>query len=140
MSGSTATTLIASVAVNSAGLFVAVGTEANFETETIKPVAAYSANGSTWTTPAAMNGSTTPAGMRSVAVNAAGLWVAVGSDSDSAPVYATSSNGISWTTPASINGSVAPDIMTSVAANTAGVFVTVGYNDSTDAPVSAIST
>jgi hypothetical protein len=55
------------------------------------PVYATSTNGSTWTTPAAMNGSTTAAYMNSVTVNSSGLFVAVGYNSSVYPVYAVGS-------------------------------------------------
>jgi photosystem II stability/assembly factor-like uncharacterized protein len=72
-----------SVTVNSSGLFVAVGYNGY-------PVYATSTNGSTWTTPALMNGSSVAATMYSVTVNSSGLFVAVGYNDSNYPVYATS--------------------------------------------------
>ncbi|MDO8668613.1 MAG: FISUMP domain-containing protein [bacterium] len=46
--------------------------------------------GSTWTTPALMNGSSAVASMLAVTVNSAGTFVAVGYNSSNYPVYATS--------------------------------------------------
>ena len=74
-----------SVAVNSSGLFVAVGNDSNQY-----PFYATSSNGSTWTSPATMNGSTATAYIEAVAVNSSGLFVAVGTNSSNYAVYATS--------------------------------------------------
>ena len=124
------------VTVNSAGLFVAVGIGSG-----AAPLYATSTNGSTWTTPARINGSTTPAYFYSVAVNSAGLFVAVGSlSTGGGPLYATSTNGSTWTTPALMNASFdAFLIQRAVAVNSSGLFVAVGYNVSTY-PVYAVST
>ena len=54
------------------------------------PLYATSTNGSTWTTPAAMNGSTSRGVMRAVTVNSSGLFVSVGSNNLSYPLYVTS--------------------------------------------------
>ena len=59
-------------------------------TVAITPFNATSSNGSTWTTPATMNGSSVQAVMRAVAVNSAGLFVAVGTNASVYPIYATS--------------------------------------------------
>jgi hypothetical protein len=56
MNGSATVARMLSVTVSSSGLFVAVGWNSSGY-----PVYATSSNGSTWTTPAAMNGSTTAA-------------------------------------------------------------------------------
>ena len=79
-----------SVAVNSSGLFVAVGYTTNL---TGLPLYATSTDGSTWTTPALMNGSSVNARMLSVTVNSSGLFVAVGYNGYNYPVYATSTDG-----------------------------------------------
>jgi hypothetical protein len=85
-----------------------------------------------------MNGSTTLATMLSVAVNSAGLFIAVGADSGLSPLYATSSNGSTWTTPALMNGSTVYAYMNSVTVNRTGLFVAVGSN-SNNYPVYAAS-
>jgi hypothetical protein len=85
MNGSATYTNMTSVAVNSSGLFVAVGT-----TQTSNAVYATSSNGSTWTTPALMNGIATTATMKSLTVNSSGLFVAVGYDASAYPAYAVS--------------------------------------------------
>ena len=54
----------------------------------LRAARATSSNGSTWTTPALMNGSSTSAYMQSVTVNSAGLFVAVGYNSSHYPLYA----------------------------------------------------
>ena len=85
MNGSNTFAQMTSVAVNSSGLFVAVGYNSPGY-----PVFATSTNGSTWTTPATMNGSTTITEVHGVAVNSAGLFVAVGSNGSNYPMYSKS--------------------------------------------------
>jgi hypothetical protein len=134
MNGSTTVAQMTAVTVNSSGLFVAVGYDAN-----TYPVYATSTNGSTWTTPATMNGSTNTHIMTSITVNSSGLFVAVGYDDiDIYPVYATSTNGSTWTTPAKI-GTTAFATMLSVTVNSSGLFVAVGY-DASNYAVYATST
>jgi hypothetical protein len=120
--------IINSVAVNSSGLFVAVGYKIGYNASYQYPVYATSSNGSDWTTPHLMNCSTTAANMNSVAVNSSGLFVAVGLDSNSygAPRYATSSDGSTWTTPAAMGSGSDFVNMNSVAVNSSGLFVAVG--------------
>jgi hypothetical protein len=84
----------------------------------------YSFNG--FTTPAQMNNSSAYAYMSSVAVNSAGLFVAVGFEGFGAPLYATSSNGSTWTTPGRMNNSSVAAYMNSVVVNSSGLFVAVG--------------
>ena len=125
MYSGTSTITINSVAVNSSGLFVAVGAL----TGTGYPAYSTSTDGITWSTPAAMNGSTTTATITAVTVNSAGLFVAVGytgSGTGSRAVYATSINGSTWTTPAIMNGSATTAHMQAVAVNSSGLFVAVG--------------
>ena len=137
MNGSTTTTFIRSVAVNSSGLFVAVGLD-----NTNSPLYATSANGSTWTTPARMNGYTGVANMSAITYSSLlGLFVAIGGDSNTAAavVFATSTNGSTWTTPARMNASAAVANMTAITVNSAGLFVAVGY-DVNSYPLYATST
>ena len=119
------------IAVNSAGNFVAVGNNSSNY-----PMYSTSTDGVTWTTPAAMNGSTTVAYMNSVAVDSSGKFVAVGYNSNNYPVYATSTDGSTWTTPAAMNGSTTVAYMNGVAVNSAGKFAAVGF-DSNNYPVAA---
>ena len=121
-----------SVAVNSSGLFVAVGYNIGYNALCYYPLYATSTNGSTWSTPAYMNGSTNAVVMNSVAVNSSGLFVAVGYDAkcNTGPRYATSSDGSTWTTPAAM-GSASCGGMNSVAVNSSGLFVAVGTNGCT---------
>jgi hypothetical protein len=70
------------IAVSGAGQFVAVGFGGG-------PRFATSSDGSTWTTPALMNGSSASANQRAVAVNSSGLFVSVG-QSGSSIGFATS--------------------------------------------------
>jgi hypothetical protein len=83
MNSSNVAARIVSVAVNTTGLYVAVG-----YTLSNAPLYATSTDGSTWTTPALMNGSTSSARMNSVTVNNSGPFVAVGQTNSVAPVYA----------------------------------------------------
>jgi hypothetical protein len=126
-----------SVAVNPAGLFVAVGSGRNYGL----PLYATSTDGTTWITPTPMNGLAYgyPGATMSSVVYSAGLWVAVGWDNSNAAVYATSTDGSTWPTPARMNGSGTYAQMTSVAVNGSGIFVAVG-TDANDYPVYATST
>jgi hypothetical protein len=114
-----------SLAVNASGTFVFVGSDQSANA----PLYAVSTNGTTWTAPARMNGSSTIANMKSVAVNSSGLFVALGQNTNNYPVYATSANGSTWTTPASLasfNSSYFPNgIIWSPALNK---FVSVGFS------------
>ena len=122
------------VTVNSSGKFVAVGYDgSNY------PVYATSTDGSTWTTPATMNGSTTVANMYGVTASSSGKFVAVGFNGSNYPVYATSTDGSTWTTPATMNGSTTAANMYGVTVNSSGKFVAVGY-DGSNYPVYATST
>jgi len=125
-----------SIAVNSSGQFVAVGSG------TGPYPAAASYDGSTWTTPAKMNNTTTAGYMTGVAVNSSNTWVAVGytsgSSPDGQPLYAVSTNGTTWTTPANMNGSTVTARMQSVTCTSSGLFVAVGQ-DSSGAAVYATS-
>ena len=120
--------VIKSVAVNSSGLFVAVGYNIGYNALCYYPLYATSTNGSNWSTPAYMNGSTNAVVMNSVAVNSSGLFVAVGYDAkcNTGPRYATSSDGSTWTTPAAMGSGSDFVNMSSVAVNSSGLFVAVG--------------
>jgi hypothetical protein len=127
------------IAVNTSGLFVAVGFNGSFQT-----VYATSTNGSTWTTPALMNGSTAQVLPSSIACDSTGRFVAVArDDATGAPMYATSTDGTTWTTPALMNGSTAYANMRSVAVSSTNKFVSVGFNSaspSTQQGVYAVAT
>ena len=127
MNNSSANSAIQGVAVNSSGLFSAVGfNSSNYA------VYATSTNGKTWTTPAVMNGINTAANISSVTCRQSdGLFVAVGSNSSNYAVYATSTNGSTWTTPAVMNGSTLTVTITAVTCRQSdGLFVAVGYYSS----------
>ena len=130
-----------SVAVNSSGLFVAVGYNIGYNALCYYPLYATSTNGSTWSTPAYMNGSTNAVVMNSVAVNSSGLFVAVGYDAkcNTGPRYATSSDGSTWTTPAAMGSGANKAYMKSVAVNSSGLFVAVGYDYNNNTPLYATS-
>ncbi len=73
---------IEGVAVNSSGVFVAVGYKyLSFN----DPMYATSNDGSTWTTLARMNGSTNEGEMRAITVNRSNLFVSVGAGYASLP-------------------------------------------------------
>jgi hypothetical protein len=127
ISGSSNTQWFHGIAVNSSGLFVAVGYD---DTTTKYPIYSTSSNGTTWATPARMNGSTTSAYMQGVAWSPTlNLFVAVGGNSTlSYAIYATSANGSTWTTPAVIvPGFNYSPMLTSIVWNSAkGLFVATG--------------
>jgi hypothetical protein len=88
-----------------------------------------------------MNNTTTTAVMQSVAVNSAGVFVAVGYLSGTGyPVSATSTNGSTWTTPAQMNGSTTGVTALSVTVLGAGPFVSVGYLFANSYPIYAVGT
>ena len=93
----------------------------------------------TFTTPASAGAVGT---LYSVAVNSAGLAVAVGISSTNTPQFTTSSNGTTWTTPATMNGSAVPSIQRWVTVNPGtGLFVSVGQiGTSSTGPTFATST
>jgi hypothetical protein len=122
------------VAVNSSGLFVAVGTKQDGTT-----IYATSANGTAWSTPAIMNGASTFELLLGITVNSSGLFVAVGNTQSGYPLYRTSTNGTTWSAPAFMNGSTVPAYMNGIAVNSSGLFVAVGEN-SINHPVYATST
>ena len=135
MNGFFSTAYMNAVAVNSSGKFVAVGYDSS-----VYPTAAYSTDGTTWSTPVSMNGSNVGAVMSGVTVNSSGLFVAVGRNNSTLyPLYATSSDGTTWTTPATMNGSTTIAYMHGVTVNSSGLFVAVGVNAS-NYPVYATST
>ena len=133
MGGSTTNGLIYGVAVNSSGLFVAVGSDGiNGEA-----IAAHSTDGITWSQQAHMPGSGIYVNMNSVAVNSSSLFVGVGFGQGNRPLSAYSSDGINWSSPAYMNGSAAAAQMQSVAYGN-GKFVAVGF-DSSNYPTAAYS-
>jgi hypothetical protein len=123
MNNSTSAVTLNSVAYSaSLNIFVAVGYNgANY------PVFATSTDGSTWTTPALMNGSTTIAYLRAVSFTY-GIFIAVGFNNSTMPVYATSANGTSWTTPASWGTIADNGAARAIAVNSSGKMVVVGSN------------
>jgi hypothetical protein len=86
-------------------------------------------DGTNWSNPTAMGGTTTASYMSGITVNSSGLFVAVGYDNSTTntPLYAYSSDyGNTWTVPAQLGGATGYR-MTSVAVNSSGKFVAVGY-------------
>ena len=116
------------VAVNNSGVIVATG----FITAYPNSHGSYtrSTDGSTWTTPALINGSTTIANMVGITTATSGKFVAVGYDpntNNGGAYYATSTDGSTWTSPASMGSAN----MQAVCYNpTAGRLVAVGDNGS----------
>lgn len=125
MGGSASDIQMQAVAVNSSGLYVAVGYD------TFIGIALYStsSDGVNWASPAAMPGSPAVARMSAIAVNSSGLFVATGRNSSNYPVIATSTNGTTWSTPTSIVSSVVNE--PALAVNSSGLFVLTGYDTST---------
>lgn len=120
MNGSTVDGEMLSIAVNSSGVFVAIGVNPS-----TRPIFSRSTNGSTWTTPAQISGSYCY--LQSITVNSAGLFVAVGTSGTSRPNYTTSSDGSTWSALSEISSSTTTSL-TAVTVNSAGLFVAVGYD------------
>jgi hypothetical protein len=122
------TNIVWSAALN---LFVAMGYTLN--ASYYQPVSAWSADGTTWTTPAAMGGATGTTGYyQGLAVNDTGLCVATGYDPSWRPIYSTSSDGKTWSAPAFMNGYAGRAAMRSVTWNRMlGVFAAVGGTEDT---------
>ena len=95
-----------------------------------------SANGTTWTTPVAIDGSNNAALILSLAENPSGVIVGVGqlqAGATTQPVYLTSTNGTTWTAPTLLNGSTDVGYMRGVVYNTAtGTFVATGSDSSSN--------
>jgi len=92
-----------------------------------------SADGSTWSTPAFITGSTYAMRMFSLTVDSAGVFVAVGQiqGTSTTPIYMTSINGTDWCVPTSFNGSTSTGFMRSVVYSTVtGKFISVGTDAS----------
>ena len=91
-----------------------------------------STNGSTWTTPTLISGSTTLMQIFSLTANPAGEFVGVGQlqvGGIGQPLYMTSANGSNWGTPSLFNGSTATGYMRSVVYSTVtSEFVAVGVD------------
>ena len=136
VSGSTTTHWLRGIAVNSSGLFVSVGVDFTTNSATRYPIYSTSTNGSNWTTPSTMNGSTTVAYMNGVAWSPTlNLFVAVGGDASGDAVYATSTNGSTWTTPAYMNGQYyGPEMKSVVWSPALNLFVAVGSSASGNVP------
>ena len=93
-----------------------------------------SVDGSTWSTPAAITGSTSAMQILSMTVNSAGVFVGVGQiqGASTTPIYITSTNGIDWCVPTSFNGSTTAGFMRGVVYSSGygGKFVAVGVDSS----------
>jgi hypothetical protein len=113
------------------GMFVAVG----YTASTYYGSFVYSTNGTSWSTAAQM-GTATDAEMRSVSVNLAGTFVAVGYSTTSPypAMYSYSTNGTTWSTPSLMNGYSTVSEMITVTTIPNGRFVAAGTNLSNGSP------
>ncbi len=110
------------VAVNSSGLFVTIGRNGSGI-----PVYTTSTNGTTWSTPAAVAGTSTQYRFINIAVSSSSRFVAVGNDnSTNIAAYSTSINGSTWSTPVTFPSATSNTVIYSAAVNNSGLFVAVG--------------
>jgi hypothetical protein len=95
-----------------------------------------STNGTTWTTPVSIAGSTSLMQILSLEVNSAGVFVGVGQlqvGGSGQPLYMTSTNGTDWCVPTSFNGSTSIGYMRGVMYSTVtSKFVAVGVDNGTN--------
>jgi len=95
-----------------------------------------STNGTTWTAPTLISGSTSAMQILSMTVNSAGVFVGVGQIQVGAtgqPLYMISTNGTDWSVPTSFNGSTAVGFMRGVVySTTLDKFVAVGNDVGTN--------
>jgi hypothetical protein len=120
----TSSNRMVAITVSSSERFVAVGYTTGVSAD--RPLAAYSNDGITWSTPASMNGTTTYGIMSAVTINSSGRFVAVGLGPGNVSVSAYSDDGITWSTPAAVGGAAYNSHMYGVAVNSSGRFVAVG--------------
>jgi hypothetical protein len=91
-----------------------------------------SADGVTWSAPAAITGSTSPMSILSMTVNPSGVFVGVGQiqGASTTPIYMTSTNGTDWCVPTSFNGSTDVGFMRGIVwSPSLGKFVAVGTDN-----------
>jgi hypothetical protein len=97
---------------------------------------ATSPDGTTWTAPVTMPGSTSATTIVSLAENPSGVIVGVGQlqvGPTSEPIYLTTTNGVDWSVPTLLNGSTAVGYLRGVVWNTAtSTFVATGADSSTN--------
>jgi len=97
---------------------------------------ATSPDGTTWTSPVTMAGSTSAATIVSLAEGPFGVIVGVGQlqvGATSEPIYLTTTNGTDWSVPTLLNGSAAVGYLRGVVWNTAtSTFVATGADSSTN--------
>lgn len=102
-----------------------------------------SADGVTWSSPAAITGSTSAMSILSMNVNSAGVFVGVGQiqGASTTPIYMASTNGTDWSVPTSFNGSTAVGFMRGIVYSTSlSKFVAVGTDNTGPNWIYAIST
>jgi hypothetical protein len=97
---------------------------------------ATSTDGTTWTAPVTMPGSSSAATIVSLAEDPSGVIVGVGQlqvGATSEPIYLTTTNGVDWSVPTLLNGSTAVGYMRGVVWNTAtSTFVATGADSATN--------
>lgn len=121
ISGTIDVSVVWSIAVNSAGLFVAL----TWNNSNGNPYYTTSSDGIGWSALSLLSGFTGPYNISGVAVNSSGKFVTVGAYIDIF-MASTSTNGTTWTTPTAFgtNGIT----INSVAVNSSGLFVAVGFD------------
>ena len=97
---------------------------------------ATSTDGTTWTAPVTMPGSTSAATIVSLAEDPSGVIVGVGQlqvGATSEPIYLTTTNGVDWSVPTLLNGSTAVGYMRGIVWSASlGKFVATGADSSTN--------
>ena len=111
------------VTTNSSGTLVATG-YGDFGVTGTLAIQSSSTNGTTWTTPTNVNGTTTFSMMRRAGCNTSGRFIIVGRGAGGPPASSYSDNGTSWTTPANI-GSINGTLF-NVVCSSSGRWVAVG--------------
>ena len=120
-----------SVTVSPSGRLVAVGVAQG--SGTVMVYSTSTNNGTTWTTPALITGSTNSETATNIEVNSSGRFIATGYkyvSSSYYSIYSTSTDGTTWTTPVPMNSSTDYSYSAGLTVNSSGKFVCVMDNTS----------